>query len=425
MGEKLRSNLKRPFLEDDDSNKPPAQKKVRFPKGKKVKAENVVVGKGNTEDDPADLKDPRLAAKERAKRRSQMTTELFCEESKGLNDVSAAEVTYEDNENLIEDGINIEPFNLNKEREEGYFDAEGNFIEYVNENEIKDAWLDSIEANPKYSRVASATNDIENEDDEEDNNEDAGHDLSSEDIGMIKRRIANVLEPGETVLHALRRLKGTSNNKKEKMSSEMKHVFDQLTEDADKLIQNGEYNVYHEKQEVFEREAEGYEMLTRAKENGGSDAGKNLLPDVNDTGVGSSILSNSAAGTSKLDVTAADIGSSGDDAYDMFADEDEYNTDKSSNNRTNLSSGPNSDAVNQSSSNSLNMDSESGALQTSMNDGSSDYIYDESSGYYYSSSLGYYYDPSTGLYYSAALGQWYSFNEETGQYEKFEAHHPA
>lgn len=47
--------------------------------------------------------------------------------------------------------------------------------------------------------MASATNDIENEDDEEDNNEDAGHDLSSEDIGMIKRRIANVLEPGETV----------------------------------------------------------------------------------------------------------------------------------------------------------------------------------------------------------------------------------
>lgn len=38
---------------------------------------------------------------------------------------------------MIEDGINIEPFNLNKEREEGYFDAEGNFIEYVNENEIK------------------------------------------------------------------------------------------------------------------------------------------------------------------------------------------------------------------------------------------------------------------------------------------------
>lgn len=31
----------------------------------------------------------------------------------------------------------IEPFNLNQEREEGYFDADGNFVEYVKENEIK------------------------------------------------------------------------------------------------------------------------------------------------------------------------------------------------------------------------------------------------------------------------------------------------
>ena len=44
---------------------------------------------------------------------------------------------WQDNENFIDDGIQIEPFNLNKEREEGYFDADGNFVEYVNENEIK------------------------------------------------------------------------------------------------------------------------------------------------------------------------------------------------------------------------------------------------------------------------------------------------
>lgn len=40
-------------------------------------------------------------------------------------------------ENFVDDGIQIDPFNLDKEREEGYFDAEGNFVEYVNENEIK------------------------------------------------------------------------------------------------------------------------------------------------------------------------------------------------------------------------------------------------------------------------------------------------
>lgn len=31
----------------------------------------------------------------------------------------------------------MEPFNLDKEREEGYFDADGNFVEYVNDKEIK------------------------------------------------------------------------------------------------------------------------------------------------------------------------------------------------------------------------------------------------------------------------------------------------
>ena len=37
----------------------------------------------------------------------------------------------------MDDGIQIEPFNLDKERDEGYFDAGENFVEYVNENEIK------------------------------------------------------------------------------------------------------------------------------------------------------------------------------------------------------------------------------------------------------------------------------------------------
>ncbi|XP_028073270.1 uncharacterized protein LOC114275435 [Camellia sinensis] len=57
------------------------------------------------------------------------------------------------------------------------------------------------------------------------------------------------------VLRALRRLKGTSNNKKEKMPAETKQLFDQLTEDAMKLMENGDYNVYDEKQEVFQPEA--------------------------------------------------------------------------------------------------------------------------------------------------------------------------
>lgn len=44
------------------------------------------------------------------------------------------------------------------------------------------------------------------------------------------------------VLQALRRLKGGSNKRKEKMSAETQLLFDQLTEDANKLLDQGEYS---------------------------------------------------------------------------------------------------------------------------------------------------------------------------------------
>lgn len=46
----------------------------------------------------------------------------------------------------------------------------------------------------------------------------------------------------QQVLQGLRRLKGTSNNNKGKMSVETKQLFDQLTEDAMKLMDNGDYS---------------------------------------------------------------------------------------------------------------------------------------------------------------------------------------
>ncbi|KAK6280260.1 hypothetical protein POUND7_020527 [Theobroma cacao] len=101
---------------------------------------------------------------------------------------------WQDHENFVDDGIQIELFNLNKEREEGYFDADENFVEYAKDNEIKDAWLDNIEADIKYTRKTSTTTN------NEDNNEVRTQYLSSKHIGIMKRRIADVLELGETVL---------------------------------------------------------------------------------------------------------------------------------------------------------------------------------------------------------------------------------
>lgn len=51
---------------------------------------------------------------------------------------------WQENESFVDDGIQLEPFNLEREREEGYFDEAGNFVEYVLEKEEKVCSLLSI-----------------------------------------------------------------------------------------------------------------------------------------------------------------------------------------------------------------------------------------------------------------------------------------
>ncbi|KAD2393039.1 hypothetical protein E3N88_40016 [Mikania micrantha] len=118
------------------------------------------------------------------------------------------------------------------------------------------------------------------------------------------------------------------------MSAETKLVFDQLTEDASKLMEDGDYNVYDEKQEVFQREAEGFEKLARARGEGTSSSSAIMQSDYSVT-----------SGFNLNGKHAADNTSNNDDGFDMFAD----------------GTGPTQN----------------------------DYVFDESSGYYYSSSLGY------------------------------------
>uniref|UniRef100_A0A6N2MPM6 OCRE domain-containing protein n=1 Tax=Salix viminalis TaxID=40686 RepID=A0A6N2MPM6_SALVM len=411
----MESKRKRSFLEEieDDESDISKQKKVRFPKGKKVKTGDETVDRSKAEEEgPSERKDPRLAAKERALLRNEITAQIFCEDT---NDASAAEVAYEENENFVEDGILIEPFNLEKEKEEGYFDAEGNFVEYIIQNEIKDAWLDSIQVDPRYTGKNSMVG-INEHDDKDDVPE-----LSSKEIGAMKKRIANLLEPGETVLQALRRLKGRSNKSKEKMSTETQLLFDQLTEDASKLLNHGEYNVYYDKQEVFRREAEGYERLALARGEGMSiseargdydfSMEKDLSFGVTDRGATSSMLPEMDTGTSIPNASTAEISGNDGDAYDMFGDDEDNAIAVASSDISNLVPGTESNVAYQPSSDGLNAISGTGPLQN-------DYVYDETSGYYYNSSLGYYYDPSTRLFCQATSGQWYLFNEETGTYNE-------
>ena len=58
---------------------------------------------------------------------------------------TTAEEKYDQPQELFnETGVPIEPFNLNREREEGNFDAAGGYIPN-NFPQVKDAWLEGID----------------------------------------------------------------------------------------------------------------------------------------------------------------------------------------------------------------------------------------------------------------------------------------
>ncbi|KAG6409151.1 hypothetical protein SASPL_132185 [Salvia splendens] len=388
-----RGGLKRSFVEDDDSSKPPRrkflspytplgiyflcyilglfahlrrEKRVRFPKGKKVKQGDHVAGAALGDDAPV-AKDPSIAARNRAVRRSKfqkvLTEEYADAETFGFaTDVRKAEFQYQDNEEFIDEGVPLEPFNLEQEREEGYFDDNGNYVEYMN----------------KQIRMPGLMAWI-----------------------LINRRIADALEPGETVLRALRRLKG-STDKRQKMSAETKNLFDQLTEDAMKLMENGDYNVYDEKQEHFEREADGYEKLVNARKHG--------LPE----GLGKE---------------------TSEDMFDMFGDDEGKAADTpATTGNGSFSSRPlrvERCRMTTYMMSLLGMSHLSISLyvvyvlniQVQLPNGFSElssYPITYCFRYYYNSNLGYYYDPSTGLYGCAATGKWYSYNEESGAYDEIQ-----
>lgn len=59
---------------------------------------------------------------------------------------------------------------------------------------LQDAWLDSVEVDPNFFGTA-----LKNGGNDDDDDGGGGKDLSPEELGAIKRQIADVLEPGETV----------------------------------------------------------------------------------------------------------------------------------------------------------------------------------------------------------------------------------
>ncbi|RHY04239.1 hypothetical protein DYB34_003772 [Aphanomyces astaci] len=128
-------------------------------------------------------------------------------------------------------------FNLKEDREEGHFDESGNFVWAKEEQPMQeDAWLENVSAQEmEGAERARILRQEARTDDEE---------------TWTERRATSVfmevLEEGETVLKALKRLgKKKKGSKGPEQTADMKREFDELTEATDFLMRQGKADVYH------------------------------------------------------------------------------------------------------------------------------------------------------------------------------------
>ncbi|KAH7492076.1 hypothetical protein PRIC1_002450 [Phytophthora ramorum] len=149
-------------------------------------------------------------------------------------------------------------FNMEEEKDEGHFDAKGNFVWDDEAKKVQEeAWLDSVsEQQMGAAKNAKSRRDFRDEQAEET--------LTAE---VANQTLATLLQPRETVLQALKRL-GSKKAARVKPGSkrkqrteptqtpEEKKLFEQVTEAADFLMRSGEVDVYSQMKEEFVPEEE-------------------------------------------------------------------------------------------------------------------------------------------------------------------------
>ncbi|XP_069021587.1 CD2 antigen cytoplasmic tail-binding protein 2 [Embiotoca jacksoni] len=186
-----------------------------------------------------------------------------------------------------DEGVSITPFNLDEEMQEGHFDSEGNYF-VKKEEEIRDNWLDNIdwvrikeqpfkkkkkglgakrrrragdedEAEEEKQREEKQGDKDEEDEDEEEEEEPAEDPLASYTQHQLTEAVVELLQPGETVAKALRRLGGLGLRKRGKLRQESEATeeterdaekLDKLTALADRLVGSGMFEIY---QQTYEK----------------------------------------------------------------------------------------------------------------------------------------------------------------------------
>ncbi|KAL0034521.1 hypothetical protein WJX79_006547 [Trebouxia sp. C0005] len=247
------------------------------------------------QDPPATVVEVKEEVSDWAMRQHELDNMQGIEDTSILEDLAEAEEGYDKPDQAFnEAGIAFEPFHLKKEREEGYFDADGNYIQYKLD-EVKDAWLDSLAeagtsssselAAPQTSKQSTAPVNQQLTE------------LDADELLTYKRRLVDLLQPHETVLTALRRLGGRQEGgqagadvmpwKRSRKSAggdrttapqpmsresgsaaspstrtgrtvpvENRDAFERLTEYSSLLLQHGDYNIHSTKREQIAAETD-------------------------------------------------------------------------------------------------------------------------------------------------------------------------
>ncbi|KAK9840947.1 hypothetical protein WJX81_001959 [Elliptochloris bilobata] len=179
-----------------------------------VRADANELAEGEEPAGPVKGTNPERAAARRLARRRELQEALALEDELSLLEaIAEAEEEYAERDDSFwsNSGVPIEPFHLRSERQGGYFDAEGTYIEFRN-REVPDAWLDSL---PQAEEAAGACEEEEGEGEEpgpmasdKGGGEAATPLLSDQERRERKAALAALLQPGEAALDGLRRLGG-------------------------------------------------------------------------------------------------------------------------------------------------------------------------------------------------------------------------
>ncbi|XP_046353706.2 CD2 antigen cytoplasmic tail-binding protein 2-like [Haliotis rufescens] len=162
----------------------------------------------------------------------------------------------EDGISDVVEGIQVTPFNMAEEMEEGHFDKDGMFIFEKDKAQIRDSWMDNIDwVKVKETQIKRDLKRSLSDSDEE---------LPPFDEKAVYAEILPMLQPGETIAKALRRIGGNQNlsasqrlklKKQKKLENknnsstedeaqERKARMAKLTELADSFVSNGIMDIY-------------------------------------------------------------------------------------------------------------------------------------------------------------------------------------